>query len=82
MDREYCAHCICLVEGEEGEWICDELEVSIEDVEECPNEDPDKIGCKECDWTGLVFDYAQSVRNWQIEESPCPKCNQKEGGDY
>ena len=33
--EERCADCIALVEGENGEWICDECGKNIYDVEEC-----------------------------------------------
>ena len=75
MNRAFCADCICLVEGESGEWICDELEEKIENVQQCPNEDPD-AGCEKCNWTGYLFDYENSVRNWQIEEKLCPHCTE------
>lgn len=30
-----CADCFCLVEGEHGEWFCDEHEKPCEEVETC-----------------------------------------------
>ena len=34
--RMRCQNCICLVEGDEGEWRCDELDRPYCEVEECP----------------------------------------------
>lgn len=31
-----CANCVCLVEGNSGEWICDEANKPIEELEHCP----------------------------------------------
>lgn len=31
-----CLDCACLVEGDNGEWICDELNKPCEEVEDCP----------------------------------------------
>ena len=31
-----CQDCICLVEGKNGEWVCDEAEKEIHSVSECP----------------------------------------------
>lgn len=42
MLKNDCRHCVCLVEGKKGEWICDELDKNIEDIEKCPEEDGDK----------------------------------------
>ena len=36
MKREHCADCVCLVAGENGEWICDECQKPVEEVEHCP----------------------------------------------
>ncbi len=36
MRREDCMHCWYLVEGDEGEWVCDEEEMNVEEVERCP----------------------------------------------
>lgn len=42
MTREFCANCICLVEGDNGEWVCDECQKTVEEVTECPeSEDKD-----------------------------------------
>ena len=37
--KERCADCPCLVEGENGEWICDINDYLCEDIEICPEED-------------------------------------------
>jgi hypothetical protein len=42
MTKKDCKHCVCLVEGKKGEWICDELQKKIEDIEYCPEEDKQK----------------------------------------
>lgn len=34
--QQRCQDCICLVGGDNGEWICDELESLCEDIENCP----------------------------------------------
>ena len=36
MTREFCENCICLVEGDNGEWVCDECQQTVEEVAECP----------------------------------------------
>lgn len=36
MKKCDCANCICLVEGNNGEWICDEVGKPIEKIENCP----------------------------------------------
>ena len=36
MTREFCTDCVCLVEGDNGEWICDECQMPVEEVEKCP----------------------------------------------
>ena len=34
--RSRCEDCICLVEGDNGEWVCDELQKKVEEVKDCP----------------------------------------------
>ena len=34
--RSRCQDCICLVEGDNGEWVCDELNQEVEQVKDCP----------------------------------------------
>ncbi len=34
--RERCQDCVCLVGGDNGEWICDQFEAECEDIEDCP----------------------------------------------
>jgi hypothetical protein len=34
--KERCRDCICLVQGDNGEWICDEKQMEINSVERCP----------------------------------------------
>ena len=36
MKREECMDCVCLVEGDAGEWICDEEGKPVEEIEVCP----------------------------------------------
>jgi len=36
MTKNDCKHCICLVAGENDEWICDELQKLIEEIQYCP----------------------------------------------
>ena len=38
MTREFCRNCICLVTGNDGEWICDEVQKEVEDIMECPEQ--------------------------------------------
>ncbi len=38
MTREFCQDCICLIGGENGEWICDECGKEVEQVEHCPED--------------------------------------------
>ena len=47
MTKTHCKHCICLIEGENGDWICEELQKKIEDILECPEESND-IDCDHC----------------------------------
>lgn len=42
MDRMYCKDCAYLVEGDDGEWICDNECLPIEDVETCCAEAEDE----------------------------------------
>lgn len=39
MTRNFCRDCICLVEGDNGEWVCDECQKTVEEVTECPETD-------------------------------------------
>ena len=34
--RSRCQDCICLVEGDNGVWVCDELNQKVEEVKDCP----------------------------------------------
>ena len=36
MRKEQCQDCVCLVAGDNGEWICDECQTPCEDVKRCP----------------------------------------------
>ena len=36
MKKCNCKNCVCLAEGNNGEWICDEVNKSIEEVVNCP----------------------------------------------
>ena len=36
MNRKDCRDCVCLIEGDNGEWICDECEMIVEKVKICP----------------------------------------------
>ena len=36
MNRKDCKDCVCLVEGDNGEWICDECQQEVEKVTICP----------------------------------------------
>lgn len=38
MTNEFCKHCACLREDENGKWVCDELETEITDIAMCPEE--------------------------------------------
>ena len=39
MKREDCKDCVCLVCGNNNEWICDEKEKMVEDIIECPEKE-------------------------------------------
>ena len=34
--KERCSNCFALVEGDDGEWVCDECEKNCEDIMKCP----------------------------------------------
>lgn len=36
MKETYCKDCVCLVESNEKELVCDELNKCIKDIDECP----------------------------------------------
>ena len=36
MTREFCTDCFFLVEGDNGEWICDETQKEVETMDYCP----------------------------------------------
>ena len=36
MRKEHCRDCVCLVEGPNGEWMCDEAGVEISEMYHCP----------------------------------------------
>ena len=36
MRKSFCQDCVCLVEGPNGEWICDEADMEIETLTHCP----------------------------------------------
>lgn len=36
MKKCTCENCVCLVEGNKGEWVCDEVNKPIEEVTHCP----------------------------------------------
>lgn len=38
MNKCDCVNCVCLVEGINGEWVCDEVNKNIEDIKHCPEE--------------------------------------------
>ena len=38
MNKCDCANCVCLVEGINGEWVCDEVNKNIENIKHCPEE--------------------------------------------
>lgn len=53
MTREFCRDCASLVSGCKGEWVCDECQMPIENVNECPEEMikitiQEICGCKSC----------------------------------
>ena len=39
MEKTDCEHCVCLVQNDEGQWICNELDRPIDEIDECPEED-------------------------------------------
>lgn len=36
MKKEQCQDCVCLVVGDNGEWVCDECQKPCSDVKRCP----------------------------------------------
>ena len=36
MKKEYCKDCVCLIEGNNEEWVCDEKGVEISKIKRCP----------------------------------------------
>lgn len=38
MTKEQCRDCVCLTSYGRNEWICDEVNKPIEEIEECPEE--------------------------------------------
>lgn len=36
MKKEDCRDCVCLVEGDAGEWVCDEEGKPVEEIDICP----------------------------------------------
>ena len=45
MKRESCADCVCLVEGDNGEWICDECGKEVETINNCPETEAKCYNC-------------------------------------
>jgi len=37
MKEYYCRHCVCLVESNDGELLCDESGIRIKELTDCPN---------------------------------------------
>lgn len=38
MKKNDCRHCICVIEGNNKEWVCEELNKPIKDIDECPEQ--------------------------------------------
>ena len=36
MKKEYCKDCVCLIEGNNEKWVCDEKGVEISKIKRCP----------------------------------------------
>ena len=43
MKKCDCQDCVCLVAGDNGEWVCDEMNKPIEEVENCPEQVDGKV---------------------------------------
>jgi len=41
MKKSDCKNCACLVEGEDGEWICEQLNEYIGTIQTCPESEND-----------------------------------------
>lgn len=69
MKKCNCENCVCLVEGNNGEWICDEVNKPIEEVKHCPEgikEELKMIVCPNCGFNPQDEPYCI--------ETHCPKC--------
>lgn len=51
MNKNKCKDCICLVEDENNEWFCDEMQLPIKLINVCPEDDDefDKISDNDYD---------------------------------
>ena len=36
VEKKECKDCVCLVEGKNKEWVCDELNKPIKEIDFCP----------------------------------------------
>lgn len=59
MNRIFCANCICLVEDDAKNWVCDEADEIIENIEVCV--EVEKIMEKEFDVVGFIMDWENAV---------------------
>lgn len=49
MTKAFCTDCVCLVEGDKGQWICDVTEKEISDMDYCPEIE---AKCRNCIYLG------------------------------
>ena len=64
---ERCSDCICLVEGENGEWICDEYEERCDAIDKCGEWDLDSLDAELVDvfykWPDSKFWMSGTIVN-------------------
>lgn len=72
--KERCSDCFCLVEGDNGEWICDDCEKEIHEIEVCPNSDePEDSICVLCGKE--IEGYGNDPWPLSMEGRCCDACN-------
>ena len=47
MKEERCRDCVCLAEGENAEWVCDELGKPCKDIEKCPEDSGEGVSSED-----------------------------------
>lgn len=41
--KKHCSDCTCLVEGDNGEWVCGEIELPCKEIKNCANWEDESI---------------------------------------